>query len=140
MKTRPFLLPLIASRATRMKKFALFSGSLMAGISVALGAFGAHAWKDYLRGINRLETFETAARYQMYGGITLLILGVWQMNFSNKHLKTAAYFQFAGCLIFPGSLYLICLTNWSIFGAIAPIGGLSFLLGYGLMMWSIFKK
>jgi uncharacterized membrane protein YgdD (TMEM256/DUF423 family) len=123
-----------------MKKFALFTGSLMAGISVALGAFGAHAWKDYLRGINRLETFETAARYQMYGGITLLILGIWQMNFSNKHLKSAAYFQFAGCIIFPGSLYLICLTNMSIFGAIAPIGGLSHLLGYGLMMWSIFKK
>lgn len=112
----------------------------MAGISVALGAFGAHAWKDYLRHINRLETFETAARYQMYGGIALLILGVWQMNFSNKHLKSAAYFQFAGSIIFPGSLYLICLTNMSIFGAIAPIGGLCYLMGYGLMMWSIFKK
>lgn len=123
-----------------MKKFALFTGSLMAGLSVALGAFGAHAWKDYLREINRLETFETAARYQMYGGLALLILGVWQMNYSNKHLKTAAYFQFAGSIIFPGSLYLICITNISLFGAIAPIGGLCYLMGYGLMMWSIFKK
>jgi uncharacterized membrane protein YgdD (TMEM256/DUF423 family) len=123
-----------------MKKFALFTGSLIAGLSVAIGAFGAHAWKDYLREINRLETFETAARYQMYGGLVLLILGVWQMNFSNKHLKSAAYFQFAGRIIFPGSLYLICITKMSIFGAIAPIGGLCYLMGYGLMMWSIFKK
>ena len=123
-----------------MKKFALFTGSLIAGLSVAIGAFGAHACKDYLREINRLETFETAARYQMYGGLVLLILGVWQMNFSNKHLKSAAYFQFAGSIIFPGSLYLICITKMSIFGAIAPIGGLCYLMGYGLMMWSIFKK
>lgn len=141
METRPFFITHKAARhSSPMKKFALFTGSLIAGLSVALGAFGAHAWKDYLREINRLETFETAARYQMYGGITLLILGVWQMNFSNKHLKTAAHFHFAGCIIFPGSLYLICLTNMSIFGAIAPIGGLCFLMGYGLMMWSIIKK
>jgi hypothetical protein len=97
-----------------MKKFSLFTGSLTAGLSIALGAFGAHAWKDYLRDINRLETFETAARYQMYGGIILLILGVWQMQISNKFLKTAGYLVFTGTLIFPGALYLICITQNSL--------------------------
>ena len=123
-----------------MKKFALFSGSLMAGISVALGAFGAHAWKDYLRGINRLETFETAARYQMYGGIILLILGVWQTMATTKTLKTAAYFQFFGTLIFSGSLYAICMTQNTIWGAVAPLGGLSMMVGFGIMAYSVLRK
>ena len=95
-----------------MKKFSLFTGSLIAGISVALGAFGAHAWKDYLRAINRLETFETAARYQMYGGLILILLGVWQMQISNKFLKTAGYLVFTGSIIFPGAQYLIVLGHF----------------------------
>ncbi len=123
-----------------MKKFALFTGSLLAGLSVALGAFGAHAWKDYLRGINRLETFETAARYQMYGGIVLMILGVWQTMATTKTLKTAAYFQFFGTLIFSGSLYLICITQQTIWGAVAPLGGLSIMISYGIMAFSVLRK
>ncbi len=123
-----------------MKKFSLFTGSLIAGLSVALGAFGAHAWKDYLRDINRLETFETAARYQMYGGIILLILGVWQMQISNKYLKTAGYIIFAGAIIFPGSLYMICITQSVLWGAVAPIGGLAYITGLGLMAYATLKQ
>jgi uncharacterized membrane protein YgdD (TMEM256/DUF423 family) len=122
-----------------MKKFSLFTGSIISGLSIALGAFGAHAWKDYLREINRLDTFETAAQYQMYGGIILLILGVWQMQISNKFLKTAAYFIFIGSIIFPGSLYLICITQNVFWGAVAPIGGLAYMSGLGLMAYSTIK-
>lgn len=123
-----------------MKKFSLFTGSLIACLSVALGAFGAHAWKDYLRDINRLETFETAARYQMYGGIILLILGVWQMQISNKFLKTAGYLIFTGAIIFPGSLYLICITQNALWGAVAPFGGLAYMAGLGLMAYATLKN
>jgi uncharacterized membrane protein YgdD (TMEM256/DUF423 family) len=122
-----------------MKKFSLFTGSIISGLSIALGAFGAHAWKDYLREINRLDTFETAAQYQMYGGIILLILGVWQMQISNKFLKTAAYFILIGSIIFPGSLYLICITQNVFWGAVAPIGGLAYMTGLGLMAYSTIK-
>ena len=123
-----------------MKKFSLFTGSLTAGLSIAIGAFGAHAWKDYLRDINRLETFETAARYQMYGGIILLILGVWQIHISNKYLKTAGYLVFTGTLIFPGSLYLICITQNALWGAVAPIGGLAYISGMSLMAYATLKQ
>lgn len=123
-----------------MKKFSLFTGSLVTGLSVALGAFGAHAWKDYLRNINRLETFETAARYQMYGGLILLILGVWQMQVSNKYLKTAGYLVFTGSIIFPGTLYLICITQNALWGAITPIGGLAYLSGLSLMAYATLKQ
>jgi uncharacterized membrane protein YgdD (TMEM256/DUF423 family) len=122
-----------------MKKFCLFSGSLIAGLSIAIGAFGAHAWKDYLRGIHRLDTFETAAQYQMYGGLGLLLLGIWQIQASNRLLKSAGYLIFSGSLIFPGSLYLICITQNTFWGMIAPIGGLAFILGFLCMAYATVK-
>ncbi|MEN9385933.1 MAG: hypothetical protein RLZZ185_674 [Bacteroidota bacterium] len=134
METGPFLF------LSPMKKFSLFTGSLIAALSVALGAFGAHAWKDYLRAINRLETFETAARYQMYGGLILILLGVWQMQISNKFLKTAGYLVFTGSIIFPGSLYLICITQNVLWGAVAPLGGLAYITGLGLMAYATLKQ
>ena len=134
METGPFLF------LSSMKKFSLLTGSLIAALSVALGAFGAHAWKDYLRAINRLETFETAARYQMYGGLILILLGVWQMQISNKFLKTAGYLVFTGSIIFPGSLYLICITQNVLWGAVAPLGGLAYITGLGLMAYATLKQ
>ncbi len=134
METGPFLF------LSPMKKFSLFTGSLIAALSVALGAFGAHAWKDYLRTINRLETFETAARYQMYGGLILILLGVWQMQISNKFLKTAGYLVFTGSIIFPGALYLICITQNVLWGAVAPLGGLAYITGLGLMAYATLKQ
>lgn len=134
METGPFLF------LSPMKKFSLFTGSLIAALSVALGAFGAHAWKDYLRTINRLETFETAARYQMYGGLILILLGVWQMQISNKFLKTAGYLVFTGSITFPGALYLICITQNVLWGAVAPLGGLAYITGLGLMAYATLKQ
>ncbi len=134
METGPFLF------LSPMKKFSLFTGSLIAALSVAIGAFGAHAWKDYLRAINRLETFETAARYQMYGGLILILLGVWQMQISNKFLKTAGYLVFTGSIIFPGALYLICITQNVLWGAVAPLGGLAYITGLGLMAYATLKQ
>lgn len=134
METGPFLFQSI------MKKFSLFTGSIIAGLSVAIGAFGAHAWKDYLRAIYRLDTFETAAQYQMYGGLTLLLLGVWQIQVSNRLLKSAGYLIFSGSLIFPGSLYLICLTQNTFWGMIAPIGGLAYITGFCFMAYGTLKQ
>jgi uncharacterized membrane protein YgdD (TMEM256/DUF423 family) len=69
-----------------------------------------------------------------------LILGVWQTMATTKTLKTAAYFQFFGTLIFSGSLYLICITQQTIWGAIAPLGGLSMMVSYGIMAFSVLRK
>lgn len=123
-----------------MKNLALFSGSIFAATSVAIGAFGAHAWKQYLIEINRLETFETAARYQMYGGLALILLGILKSIRPSKMLKIASYFHITGSIIFPGSLYLICLNQALFWGAIAPIGGLAFILGFALMAFDALQK
>lgn len=123
-----------------MKNLALFSGSIFAATSVAIGAFGAHAWKQYLMEINRLDTFETAARYQMYGGLALILLGILQTIRPSKWLKIASYFHISGSIIFPGSLYLICISQQLFWGAIAPIGGLACILGFALMAFDAVKK
>jgi uncharacterized membrane protein YgdD (TMEM256/DUF423 family) len=119
-----------------MKNKNIVWGSLICAIAVAIGAFGAHAWKDYLVSINRLDTFETAARYQMYGGLALLLLGILQNQYSHKLLKITGYLFITGSIIFSGSLYLICLTQQKIFGAIAPIGGLAYILGFLLIAYT----
>jgi uncharacterized membrane protein YgdD (TMEM256/DUF423 family) len=123
-----------------MKNLALFLGSIFAATSVAIGAFGAHAWKPYLININRLETFETAAQYQMYGGLALILLGILHIIRPSKILKIASYFHITGSIIFPGSLYLICISQQLFWGAIAPIGGLAFILGFALMAFDGIKK
>jgi uncharacterized membrane protein YgdD (TMEM256/DUF423 family) len=123
-----------------MKNLALFLGSIFAATSVAIGAFGAHAWKPYLMRINRLETFETAAQYQMYGGLALILLSILQIIKPSKMLKIASYFHITGSIVFPGSLYLICISQQLFWGAIAPIGGLAFILGFVLIAFDSLKK
>jgi len=123
-----------------MKNLAVFMGSVFASTSVAIGAFGAHAWKPFLIQINRLDTFETAAQYQMYGGLALILLGVLQINRPSKMLKIASYFHITGSIVFPGSLYLICISQQLFWGAIAPIGGLAFMLGFACMALDAVKK
>jgi uncharacterized membrane protein YgdD (TMEM256/DUF423 family) len=123
-----------------MKNTTLMIGSLQAALSVALGAFGAHRLHDFLLANNRLETFETAAKYQMYGGIALILLGIWQNQMSNKILRRAGRMVIAGSIIFPLSLYLICFTGIKIFGAIAPIGGLSYIIGFCLMAYAAYQS
>ena len=123
-----------------MKRFCLLAGSILAALSVAIGAFGAHAWKAYLLSTQRLDTFETASKYQMYGALALLLLGIWQINSGNRFLKLASYFTLAGCFIFPGALYLICIPQQNIWGAVAPIGGLSFILGFSCMALAAYQK
>lgn len=122
-----------------MKNLSLIIGSIQAALSVALGAFGAHSLHDFLLSTQHLETFETAAKYQMYGGLSLILLGIWQSQMSNKILRRACRFIIAGSIIFPFSLYLICFTGIKWFGAIAPIGGLSFIVGFLLMAFAAYQ-
>lgn len=123
-----------------MKNISLIVGSIQAALSVALGAFGAHSLNDFLRSTQHLETFETAAKYQMYGGLCLILLGIWQNQMSNKMLRRAGRLMIAGSIIFPLSLYLICFTGIKFFGAIAPIGGLSYIIGFLLMAYAAYQS
>ncbi len=106
----------------------LLLGAVFAAIAVAAGAFGAHALAERVTP-ERLQTFETAVRYQMYHALALLACGLlgeaWR-----RSLDAAAWLFTAGILIFSGSLYLLVLTDTAWLGAITPIGGVAFISGW----------
>ena len=104
-------------------------------ISVAFGAFGAHALKTRLEP-DLLQHVETGARYEMYGALALLACAALAAKLD---VKNAAWCLALGSLIFSGSLYALALTGARWFGAITPLGGLLLLLGWGLLAWEGWK-
>jgi uncharacterized membrane protein YgdD (TMEM256/DUF423 family) len=109
-------------------------------IAIVLGAFGAHALKDFLSP-QELLSFETAVRYQMYHVIVLLFVNIYD-GFSSKQKNTISYLFFVGILLFSGSIYLIQLTSISAKSIwfVTPLGGLFLIFGWISMIIVFFKK
>ena len=116
--------------------FFLRAGALLAGLAVIAGAFGAHLLEDALT-LERLETFETAAKYQMYHALALVGIGLTQRP---EAFKTSGYLFIAGTVVFSGSLYLLVLTDTAWLGAITPIGGVLFITGWGFLAATRIRK
>jgi len=111
-------------------------GALSALISVAAGAFGAHALRGRLTP-EYLTVFETAARYQMYHALGLLAVA-WAITRWPGPLPVWAGWLFvAGTVLFSGSLYILALTGTRWWGAITPLGGIAFLTGWLCLALSI---
>jgi len=105
--------------------------ALLGGLGVAIGAFGAHALHDALAKAGRLDTFETAVRYQFYHVLALLAIGVlWAARPELASLGTTGWLWLGGVIIFSGSLYALCFTGITKLGAVAPIGGLLLMAGW----------
>ena len=106
--------------------------AILAGLSVAAGAFATHALKERLTE-RALEIFETGARYQMYHALALFLVAVLLSRAENipPTLPFAGYAFIAGIAIFSGSLYALSLTGIKWLGAITPLGGAAFLIGWG---------
>ena len=115
-------------------KTAATIGALFAGLAVAAGAFGAHALRNRLEPRD-LEIFETAARYQMYHGLALLITA-WLLDRGITQAGLAAWGFTIGTLVFSGSLYLMVFTGMRWLGAITPIGGVAMLAGWCVLILS----
>jgi uncharacterized membrane protein YgdD (TMEM256/DUF423 family) len=115
-----------------------FIGAIIAGLSVAMGAFGAHILESRLSD-DDLSTYETAVRYQMYHALALLLLSGFSDRMSEKNHSRIGWSFFLGIIFFSGSLYVLLLTNQSILGAITPIGGLAFLTGWFLLARSAYN-
>ena len=109
-------------------------GTALGLLGVAFGAFGAHALRARLSP-EMLGVFETAVRYQMYHVFAVLVVAVAIGNLGNARVLVAAGWLFvAGILVFSGSLYALALTGVRTLGAITPIGGLLFLLGWVVLV------
>jgi len=111
-----------------------------AALAVALGAFGAHALKARLAEADLL-IWQTAVNYHIWHSLALLALGVL-MNVVKppSQLLWSARSLLLGIIIFSGSLYLLVLTDTRWLGAITPLGGVAFIVGWLLLAkaaWSL---
>jgi len=104
-------------------------GAFNAFLAVAAGAFAAHGLKDILSP-EYINTFKTAANYQMMHGIGLILIGILNKQDTNRANIAAAYFMLAGIILFSGSLYLLTLTGIKWLGIITPFGGICFLIAW----------
>lgn len=119
-----------------------FFGALLCLLAVAIGAFGAHAFKDILVANQREAVYDLANRYQFYHGLALILIAALFNSINAKPqptLKVLGVLMFLGTLIFSGSLYLLALLNVTWLGAITPIGGLLLLLAWALLLVKIVK-
>jgi uncharacterized membrane protein YgdD (TMEM256/DUF423 family) len=104
-------------------------GALSALLSVAAGAFGAHALRSRLSP-EYLAVFETAARYQMYHALGLLAVAWAVSRWPGGIAQWAGWFFVIGTILFSGSLYGLALTGARWLGAVTPLGGVAFLAGW----------
>lgn len=105
-------------------------------IAVAAGAFGAHGLQSRVDA-HALQTFETAARYQMYHA---LAIGIAVLATRGSAVNVACSLFLAGIVLFSGSLYLLALTGTRGFGFVAPIGGFAFLAGWAALAYAALKS
>jgi len=120
-----------------IKEITLITGAVFGILAIVLGAFGAHALKKTFTE-EQLASFETGVKYQMYHAILLLVIG---LNFPlvNTIEHFMVFFVIAGVILFSFSIYGLCISSSrgkkiKILGPITPLGGLSLIIGWILML------
>jgi uncharacterized membrane protein YgdD (TMEM256/DUF423 family) len=126
-------------------------GAILGGLAVVCGAFAAHgldsrfaewyagetrvvAGQEVPRAVKYLADFRTGAEYQMYHALALVAVGLSLSRVGPRRSFTVAAWSFLiGCLLFSGSLYVLTLTGQGWLGAITPLGGVAFIVGWAAM-------
>jgi uncharacterized membrane protein YgdD (TMEM256/DUF423 family) len=106
-------------------------GAVFGGLAVVLGAFGAHALRGSLSP-DDLATFEIGVRYQMYHALALLAVA-WA---ATQWESSAGWAFVVGIVVFSGSLYTLVITGQRWLGAVTPVGGVAFIVGWALLVWT----
>ncbi|QHJ10157.1 hypothetical protein FX988_00369 [Paraglaciecola mesophila] len=119
-------------------KIYLVIGTVSAMLAVILGAFAAHGLKNQLSE-PLLAVFQTGVQYQMYHSLGLILLVLTAQFMPSAQLVWSAGFMSAGMVLFSGSLYLLAITGIKWFGPVTPLGGLCFIIAWGLFIFAAFK-
>ena len=109
-------------------------GILCCALSVVIGAFGAHSLESTIA--DKMETFKTGVQYQIFHGLGLIVIGILS-KVLGLDLSMSGYLMIAGIILFSGSLYLISIFKYSFMGMIAPLGGLSFIISWVILLLRI---
>lgn len=126
-----------------MKNITLIIGAVYGMSAVILGAFGAHAFKKILSA-EKLQSFETGIKYQMYHALLLLVLGFF-LKFDTGLEKTTSWLLISGTFLFSVSIYLLNFQevwgkNLKFLGPITPLGGLLMIVGWALLLYIFATK
>ena len=113
-------------------------GSFFSLLAVVLGAFGAHGFKNILNQYSR-EVYNTANFYHFIHSLAIIFIAILNTQYNDINLSYSFYFFLFGIIIFSGSLYILAITGIKWLGAIKPIGGVLFILGWGYMMFTFCK-
>jgi len=128
-----------------MRKSFLVSGIILAGLAVALGAFGAHGLKKVVDE-QSVEVFKTGVQYQFYHSLALILTGILSLHFSAKEINWACTLFIWGIILFSGSLYAITAFKAmgsavpKFIGPVTPIGGLLFIAGWICLLIAVIKR
>jgi uncharacterized membrane protein YgdD (TMEM256/DUF423 family) len=112
-------------------------------IAVALGAFGAHGLRSRLAGLadgaERLDWWRTASSYHLAHALALGLVAVLVARSAGVALTVAGFAFLLGIALFSGSLYVMVLSGVRALGAVTPIGGLAFLVGWAALAWAALR-
>ncbi|MCJ8276883.1 MAG: DUF423 domain-containing protein [Bdellovibrionales bacterium] len=121
-----------------MGRIWLLWGCLLGFLSVALGAFGAHALQALLDS-QQMDTLAIANQYMSFHALALLALGLWSHWEKWSSSLWAGMCFVLGTVLFSGSLYVLVLLNLRAAAFVTPVGGSLFLLGWILFAFSVVK-
>lgn len=126
-----------------MKNATLIIGAIYGLVSVILGAFGAHALKKVIS-VEKLASFETGVRYQMYSALFLLVVG-YILKFETPSEKWISILMIAGTFIFSVTIYLLAFSEVAaiptkIVGPLTPLGGLLMIVSWAMLIWYFIKN
>ena len=118
----------------------LAAGAIAALLAVLLGAFGAHALKERVAA-DLMPVWRTGVEYHFYHALGLLAVGLLLLRLpGNALLKWAGWAMLAGMLLFSGSLYLLALSGARWLGAVTPLGGTAFIIGWALLAGAVLRN
>lgn len=121
-----------------MGKSILLTGAAFLAGAVAIGAFGAHGLKSILTE-ELMQVYKTGVEYHFYHALGLLLVGVISLNKPSRALNWSALFLVIGIMLFSGSLYLMAVTGIKWLGAITPVGGVSFIVGWVFLFVGVWR-
>ena len=122
-----------------MARLFLSIGAVSAALAVMLGAFGAHGLKAKLSE-KMLVNWMTGVEYHFYHTFAILAVGLLALHIQSRALSAGGWAFVIGIALFSGSLYVMALTGITKLGAITPIGGLAFIIGWALLAAAVLKS
>ena len=117
-----------------MLKTGLLLGSFFALLTIVLGAFGAHALKDQLNEYGK-TIYEKAVLYQMFHSLGILFVAILNQYIDGVNFISSIWLFSIGIVLFSGSLYILAISQIKWVGAITPMGGVLFIVGWALVFY-----